>query len=114
MMLTRRCPGLRGQEGSITMRMRSLWWRLVSGGAAAALCPALLAGASAASAATPAAGARVTGGTWGTAKEMPGLAALNKSGDATVYSVSCPSPMFLTPRRGLPDLMRSSSGPVAG
>jgi len=58
----------------------------------AALCSALLAGASAASAATPAAGARVTGGTWGTAKELPGLAALNKGGFATVYSVSCPSP----------------------
>jgi hypothetical protein len=90
------------------MRMRSPWWRLLSGGAVAAFSSALLAGASAASAATPAAatpaartpasaatlaaGARVTGGTWGTAKELPGLAALNKGGNATVYSVSCPSP----------------------
>jgi len=74
------------------MRMRSQWWRLLSGGAAAALCSALLAGASTASAAIPAAGARVTGGTWGTAKELPGLAALNKGGNATVYSVSCPLP----------------------
>jgi hypothetical protein len=79
------------------MRMRKPWWRPLSGGAVALLCSALLAGASAASAATPAAastlaaGARVTGGTWGTAKELPGVAALNKGGDGLVGSVSCPS-----------------------
>jgi hypothetical protein len=32
-----------------------------------------------------------TGGTWGTAKEVPGLAALNTGGDAYVTSVSCVS-----------------------
>ena len=30
-----------------------------------------------------------TGGTWGTAKEVPGTAALNSGGSAQVYSVSC-------------------------
>src|SRR5690349_2799884 len=79
------------------MRMRYPWWRPLSGGAVAVLWSALLAGASAASAATPAAastrvaGTRVTGGTWGTAKELPGLAALNKGGHGVVDSVSCPS-----------------------
>ena len=33
-----------------------------------------------------------TGGTWGTAKEVPGTAALNKTGFAVVNSVSCTSP----------------------
>ena len=78
------------------MRMRKPWWRLLSGGLAAAFSSALLAGAGAATApasATPKPAAHVTpAGTWGTAKELPGLAALNKGGDATVYSVSCPSP----------------------
>jgi Peptidase A4 family len=32
-----------------------------------------------------------TGGTWGTAKEVPGLAALNTGGTADIYSVSCTS-----------------------
>ncbi|MBO0814037.1 MAG: hypothetical protein J2P30_02630, partial [Actinobacteria bacterium] len=32
-----------------------------------------------------------TGGTWGTAKEVPGTAALNSGGSAQVYSVSCAS-----------------------
>ena len=38
-----------------------------------------------------AAGARVgaLGGTWGTAEEVPGLAALNKAGGAEISSVSC-------------------------
>src|SRR5215469_16119773 len=84
------------RKGSITMRMRKPWWRLLSGGLAAAFSSALLAGAGAATApasATPKPTAHVTPtGTWGTAKELPGLAALNKGGDATVYSVSCPSP----------------------
>src|SRR5215472_12016582 len=31
-------------------------------------------------------------GTWGTAQEMPGAAALNQGGDAQVNSVSCSSP----------------------
>jgi hypothetical protein len=30
-----------------------------------------------------------TNGTWGTAKEMPGTAALNQGGDADLSSVSC-------------------------
>ena len=33
-----------------------------------------------------------TGGTWGTAKEVPGTAALNKTGFAVVNSVSCAAP----------------------
>jgi hypothetical protein len=32
-----------------------------------------------------------TGGTWGTAAEVPGTAALNGGGSAEVYSVSCPA-----------------------
>jgi hypothetical protein len=33
-----------------------------------------------------------SGGTWGQAEEVPGLAALNTAGDADLSSVSCPSP----------------------
>ena len=33
----------------------------------------------------------VSGGTWGTAEEVPGSAALNKGGDAEILSVSCAS-----------------------
>jgi hypothetical protein len=32
---------------------------------------------------------RSAGGTWGTAIEVPGIAALNKGGDADIASVSC-------------------------
>ena len=58
--------------------------------AAAAAAAALLAGAS--PAAAQAAGARaVSGGTWGTAQEVPGIAALNQHGDAQITSLSCAS-----------------------
>ena len=63
-------------------------------GAMAALCTALLAGASAAVAGTQAASdARgpAAGATWGTAQEMPGTAALNTGGNAQIKSVSCAS-----------------------
>ena len=57
---------------------------------AAAAAVALLAGAS--PAAAQAAGARaVSGGIWGTAKEVPGTATLNQGGFAVVRSVSCAS-----------------------
>jgi len=36
-------------------------------------------------------GAEVTAGGWGTAREVPGTAALNKGGSASIYSVSCTS-----------------------
>jgi hypothetical protein len=63
----------------------------------AALCSASLTGARAAAAGTRgAAGARAaaSGGTWGTAEEVPGIAALNQGGFAmftSVSSVSCGS-----------------------
>jgi hypothetical protein len=56
--------------------------------AAVCTCPALLAGVSAA-AATPAGAPR---GHWGTAEEMPGIAALNTGDYAVVNSISCASP----------------------
>jgi hypothetical protein len=56
--------------------------------AAAVTCSALLTGASAAAASRAAAAG---GGVWGTAKEVPGIAALNKGGNAAVWSVSCGS-----------------------
>jgi len=57
----------------------------------AAAAAALLAGAS--PAAAQAAGARaVSGGAWGTAREVTGLAALNQGGFANITSVSCASP----------------------
>jgi cytochrome c551/c552 len=59
--------------------------------AAAAAAVALLAGVS--PAAAQAAGARaLLGGTWGTAREVPGIAALNQGGHALTTSVSCTSP----------------------
>jgi hypothetical protein len=61
----------------------------------AALCPALLAGTSAAAAGmhgSAGSGATASGGTWGTATEVPGLGALNKGGSAGVSSVSCALP----------------------
>jgi hypothetical protein len=61
---------------------------------AAAAFPVFLAGGSGATAATrtPAeARAAALAGTWGTAQEVPGAAALNQTGDARVTSVSCAS-----------------------
>jgi hypothetical protein len=51
--------------------------------ATAAACLIAVTGASAAAAAP--------GGTWGSAQEVPGTAALNQGGHAQVYSVSCAS-----------------------
>jgi hypothetical protein len=57
---------------------------------AAAAAVALLAGAS--PAAAQAAGARaVSGGSWGTAEEVPGTAALDQGGSAVIRSVACAS-----------------------
>ena len=57
--------------------------------ATACLVPA---GAAAAPSTRLAVGARaVSGGTWGTAREVPGTAALNAGGQAQVGSVSCAS-----------------------
>ena len=56
--------------------------------------PVALAGAGGASAAPRALtgpGAAAVGGAWGTAREVPGTARLNKGGTAQVTSVSCPS-----------------------
>jgi hypothetical protein len=39
--------------------------------------------------ALPAAASAAPGGTWGTAQEVPGTAALNRGGDAEITSVSC-------------------------
>jgi hypothetical protein len=65
---------------------------MVPAAVAAALCSALLTGASAA-AGTSAAAVRsaVSGGTWGKAQEVPGLGTLNAGGVAEVVSVSCGS-----------------------
>jgi uncharacterized protein CbrC (UPF0167 family) len=59
--------------------------------AVAAFCPVLLTVAGAAAAGTGAAdGARAaSSGTWGTAEEVPGTAALNKGGEAGINEVSC-------------------------
>jgi hypothetical protein len=61
---------------------------------AATVCSAGLAGASSAAAGTRIAdGARAAavGGTWGTAIEVPGTAALNQGGNAQINSLSCAS-----------------------
>jgi hypothetical protein len=69
----------------------------IAAAAAATATAALLAGASPATAqaraaASIAAGAQAAaGGTWGTAEEVPGSAALNTGGNAVVQAVSCPS-----------------------
>jgi hypothetical protein len=57
---------------------------------ASALCAASMTGAIPAIAASvrPASSA----GVWGTAREVPGVATLNKAGEADISSVSCPSP----------------------
>ena len=58
--------------------------------AAAAMCPALLTGASAAAGMhTLAVGHAAWSGTWGTAQQVPGAAALNQGGNAGIESVSC-------------------------
>lgn len=58
--------------------------------AAAAVCSGLLTGATAAPGTEAAAAARAaSGGTWGTAQEIPGTAALNLAGGAEVSSVWC-------------------------
>jgi uncharacterized protein CbrC (UPF0167 family) len=59
--------------------------------AVAAFCPALLSVAGAAAAGTGAAGGAraASSGTWGTAEEVPGTAALNKGGEAGINEVSC-------------------------
>ncbi len=74
------------------MRRRSA--TMIAAAAAVAVCSALLTGASAVSAGTHAAAAAhaaASGGSWGTAKKVPGLAALNKGGNASITSVSCGS-----------------------
>ena len=69
-------------------------WRAIAAGAAAtaAVCSGVLTGAGAAAAGTRAAvPARATsGGTWSTAEEVPGIAALNQ-GDAHFWALSCAS-----------------------
>jgi hypothetical protein len=70
-------------------------WRLLGVGVAAALGGALLAGAGTA-AAGPAGTARPAAapasGIWQDAQNVPGMAALNPDGTASVYSVSCAVP----------------------
>jgi hypothetical protein len=56
---------------------------------AAAASPSLTRGAAAGTPAAAGARAAVSGGTWGTAEEVPGTAALNKGGFAAITSVSC-------------------------
>jgi hypothetical protein len=58
--------------------------------ATSAAAVALLAGTGSAAAQATAARA-VSGGSWGTAEEVPGTAALNTGGNAAVQSISCPS-----------------------
>lgn len=53
----------------------------------AASCAGLMFGLAVSSAAAPA-----SGGSWGQARQVPGLAALNSGGFAVLYSVSCGSP----------------------
>jgi hypothetical protein len=72
-------------------RARCLRRGMVAVVAAAALCPALLTGPSAAAAGWPpaGAGAGISGGAWGRAEKVPGLGALG--GDSGLRSVSCVS-----------------------
>ena len=72
------------------MRSRAGYLRrgIVAAVVAAALCPALPGGASAAAAD---ARALASGGVWGTAREVPGTAALNTGGQAQITAVSCAS-----------------------
>jgi hypothetical protein len=64
--------------------------------AAASICPALLTAGSAAAAtpagATRAGAAPAANGHWGTAEQMPGIAALNTGDYAVVNAISCASP----------------------
>jgi len=76
--------------------MRGLMRRavVVAGAVVVLLGPAVGVASAGGTAAGPrlAAGARAgSGGTWGTAEELPGIAALNTGGDALVGSVSCAS-----------------------
>jgi hypothetical protein len=74
-------------------RRRFAWRAAVA--VAATGCSLLAAGVGTAVAATHAAAggrAATVAGAWGTAKEVPGLAALNKGGNAKLTSVSCASP----------------------
>jgi hypothetical protein len=64
----------------------------IAAAAAALLATATPAAAQArASASSPGSTPAASGGAWGTAKEVPGGAALNKGGDAVITSVSCAS-----------------------
>jgi hypothetical protein len=74
--------------------VRRRWAANVVMAAAAAICVASLTGAGSAVSGTHAARARAnaSGGTWGTAEEVPGLAALNAGDNAQINSVSCASP----------------------
>ena len=64
---------------------------LGAGGSTASASGHLVAAAKGRAAPAMVAGARVgtLGGTWGTAEEVPGTAALNKAGGAEISSVSC-------------------------
>src|SRR5262249_43100973 len=59
---------------------------------AAAASPSSARGAAAGTPAAAGARAAAPGGTWGTAQQVPGIAALNKGGLAKVTSVSCAKP----------------------
>ena len=86
-----RCVPAPGRgEGFMVTAVR--WAALVI--TVAGCVPVALAGAGGASAAPRALtgpGAAAVGGAWGTAREVPGTARLNKGGTAQVTSVSCPS-----------------------
>ena len=71
--------------------MRRRYAAVCAAAAAAALCAVLASGASAAARPSAVAGAvsAISGGAWGKAEEVPGTAALNVRGNATVQSVSC-------------------------
>jgi hypothetical protein len=56
---------------------------------AAAASPSSARGAAAGTPAAAGARAAASGGTWGTAQQVPGIAALNKGGFAEITSVSC-------------------------
>src|SRR5215471_15942797 len=64
---------------------------MVLAGAAALWCAAALAVACAAKAGQVPAGASAGAGTWQAAIEVPGVAALNKGGQAVVNALSCAS-----------------------
>jgi hypothetical protein len=84
----RRTGVLHRNSGGIPMinvgRLPAWRGRAMNGVVVAAVTAAVLAIAPAAAAA-----AAVSGGTWGTAREVPRTAALNQGGGATIFSVSC-------------------------